>query len=193
MNRLVSAAFALCLAVPAMAQDVAEPKSGTRFAVKDGSESLLGVGLRKKSIAKVYAVGLYVADSALSGTLKGKAVTPELYQEIVKGDFKKKIVMKFLRDVSADQIRGGFRDALKGAGEKSEVWIGYFTDIRSGQECVIAWTPGVGLETKVGGLGNPPLNDKVLASAVFGMWIGDKPIQDDIKRDLVARGGELLH
>jgi hypothetical protein len=191
MNRLACAVFVLSLAVPTLAQEIAEPKSGTKFAAKDSDTSLLGVGLRKKSIVKVYAVGLYVADSALTGTLKGKAGTPELYQELLKGDFKKKIVMKFLRDVSTDQIRGGFRDSLKGAGERSEVWIGYFSDIRSGQECVIAWTPGVGLETKVGGLNNPPLNDKVLASAVLGIWLGDKPIQDDIKRDLVARAGEL--
>ena len=192
MNRLACAVFVLSTTVPALAQEVAEPKSGTKFAAKDGDLSLLGVGLRKKSIVKVYAVGLYVADSALSGPLKGKAGTPDLYQELLKGDFKKKIVMKFVRDVSTDQIRGGFRDSLKGTGEKSEVWIGYFTDIKSGQECVIAWTPGVGLETKVGGLNNPPLNDKVLASAVFGIWLGDKPIQEDIKKDLVERSAELL-
>lgn len=192
MKRLASAVFVLSVAVPAMAQDVTEPKSGIRFAARDGDMSLLGVGLRKKSIVKVYAIGLYVADSALSGPLKGKSGTPELFPAIVNGDFKKKVVMTFLRDVSTDQIRGGFRDALKGGGEKSEVWLGYFTDLRSGQACAIAWTPGVGLETKVGGLNHPPLKDKALASAVFGMWLGEKPIQDDVKKGLVDRGGELI-
>ncbi|MFI5184755.1 MAG: hypothetical protein ACHQNV_10165, partial [Vicinamibacteria bacterium] len=66
MNRLGPIMLALSIAVPAFAQDVSEPKSGMHFAAKDGSTSLLGVGLRKKNITKVYAIGLYVADSALS-------------------------------------------------------------------------------------------------------------------------------
>lgn len=180
--------------VPAMAQDIAEPKSGAKFAAKDDDASLLGVGLRTKTIAKVkvYAVGLYVADSAIAGPLKGKAATPDLYRQLVAGDFKKKVVMKFLRNVSKDQIQDAFRDSLKGSGAKSDDWIAYFNDIRSGQNCVIGWTPGVGLETKVAGTDKPAINDKALATAIFTIWLGDKPIQDDVKKGLVARSGELL-
>jgi chalcone isomerase-like protein len=57
---------------------------------------------------------------------------------------------------------------------------------------VIAWTPGIGLETTVAGVGKPAINDKAFDSAVFRIWLGDKPVQDDIKKDLVARGAELL-
>lgn len=192
MKTLAAALVVLASAVPALAQDVAEPKSGTRFVTKDGDLSLLGVGLRKKNVTKMYAIGLYVAASALSGPLKGKIGTPELYREIVAGEFKKKLVLKFLRDMSADQIRGAFRDGLKGVGGKTDVWLGFFGDVRSGQECVIGWTPGTGLETRVAGLGNPALKDKALASAVFGIWLGEQPVQDDLKRDLVARSGDLI-
>ena len=187
-----AALLVLSLAVPALAQDVAEPRSGTRFATKDGDMSLLGVGLRKKNITKMYAAGLYVGDAALAGALKGKAGTPELYRQLVAGDFRKKLVLKFLHDMSADQIRGTLRDGLKGVGGKTDVWLGFFGDIRSGQECVIAWTPGVGLETRVAGLGNPALKDTALASAVFGIWLGDQPVQDDLKRDLVSRAGDVV-
>jgi len=179
---------------PALAQDVAEPKTGTKFVVKDGDTSLLGVGLRTKTIAKVkvYAIGLYVADSALAGPLKGKAGSADLYRELVNGDFKKKVVLKFVRDVSADQIRDAFRDSLKGAGSKTEQWVACFNDVRSGQEIVIGWAPGSGLETKVAGADKPVTNDKAFASAVFAIWLGDKPIQEDVKRDLTTRAAELV-
>ena len=194
MNHLLVLLFALFLTVPALAQDIAEPKSGTKFAAKDGDTSLLGVGLRTRTIAKVkiYAIGLYVADSAIAGPLKGKAATPDLYRQLVTGDFKKKVVMKFLRNVSGEQIREAFSDSLKSSGVKSDEWVAYFIDIRSGQELAIGWTPGVGLETKVAGAEKPAINDKALASAIFGIWLGEKPIQDDLKKDLVARSGELL-
>jgi hypothetical protein len=194
MKRLIAALLMLFAIGPVLAQDVTEPKSGAKFTPKDGDSSLLGVGLRTKTIArvKVYAVGLYVADAAISGPLKSKAGTPELYQELQNGDFKKTIVMKFLRDVSTSQIRDGFRDSLKGAATKTDEWINYFNDIHSGQECVISWVPGAGLETKVAGVDKPAINDTALAAAVFGIWLGDKPVQQDIKKDLVSRVGQQL-
>ena len=195
MKKLLAAMLlGLAVAGLALCEDVIEPRSGAKFATKDEDTSLLGVGLRTKTVlkVKVYAIGLYVADSVISGPLKGKAGTPELYKELVSGDFKKKVVLKFVRDVSTDQIRDAFREALKGVGGKTQDWIAYFTEIHSGQECVISWVPGVGLETKVAGVDKPPINDKAFASAVFGIWLGEKPIQEDIKKDLIARAGDLL-
>src|SRR5437773_7374110 len=61
--------------------------------------SLLGVGLRTKTFLrfKVYAFGLYVADSALSGPLtihRGKVGTSAFYQDLIAGDFEKQFVLK---------------------------------------------------------------------------------------------------
>ena len=186
--------LALCVAGFAGAQEVVEPKSGVKFAGTDGNASLLGVGLRTKTMlkVKVYAIGLYVGDAAIAGPLKGKAGSAELYGELVNGDFPKKVVMRFVRDVSTDQIRDAFRESLKGGGGKTEEWIQYFEAIKSGQECVIAWVPGTGLQTKVAGAEKPVINDKALAAAVFGIWLGEKPVQEDLKKDLVARAGSVL-
>jgi Chalcone isomerase-like len=195
MNKFLAAVLlGFFLTCYSTAQEIVEPRSGTKFATKEGDTSLLGVGLRTKTIAKVkvYAVGLYVADSAISGPLKGKAGSSDLYRELVNGDFKKMVVMKFLRDVSTSQIRDAFSESMKGAGGQSQEWINYFTDIRSGQECVISWVPGVGLTTRVAGVDKPPIDDKSLAAAVFSIWLGDKPVQEDVKKDLVSRAGDLL-
>lgn len=194
MNRIMVGLLLLCVALPVLPQEIAEPKTGTKFAVKDGDTSLLGVGLRTKTIlkVKVYAIGLYVADSAASGPLKGKAGTPDLYRELVNGDFRKKVIMRFVRDVSTNQIRDAFRETLSAAGPKTDIWLQYFNDIRSGQEIVIGWEPDVGLETKVAGVDKPPINDKAFAAAVFSIWLGDKPVQQDFKTDLVSRAKEVL-
>jgi hypothetical protein len=119
MNRFFAAMLLVFLVVSSsIAQEVAEPRSGTKFSTTNGDTSCLGVGLRTKTFAKVkvYAIGLYVADFAISGPLKGKAGTPELYRELVNGDFKKIVIMKFLRDVSTSQIRDAFNESLNGVG-----------------------------------------------------------------------------
>jgi hypothetical protein len=111
----------------------------------------------------------------------------------VWGDFPKQVTLKFVRDVTRDQIQEAFREALP-ASDKARVdaFAGYFGDTRSGQEYVIRWRPGRGLETTVAGQEKPAIDDKPFAAAVFGVWLGERPIQDDIKRDLVARAAQLL-
>jgi hypothetical protein len=174
----------------ARAQDVAEPRSGVRFPARADGMTLLGTGLRTRTMlkVKVYAVGLYAGDEALRGPLAAFKGAPgrELYHQLVWGDFPRQVTMKFVRDVSRDQIQGAFREVLP-AGPRLAAFLDYFGDTKSGQEYVLRWVPGRGLTTTVAGQEKPVINDKDFAAAVFAIWLGDKPIQDDIKRDLVAR------
>jgi len=198
MNRPAALLLTLALATPAFAQEVAEPKSGVKFAAKNGDMSLLGVGLRTKTMlkVKVYAVGLYVADSALAGPLaafKGKTDSAPFYRDLAWGDFGKQIVMKFTREVSTDQIQGAFRESLAGAeASKLNQFLGYFGDTKEGQEYVLTWKPGGTLATKVAGADKPEIADKNFAAAVFGIWLGEKPIQNDIKKGLASRAAGLI-
>jgi hypothetical protein len=188
----------LASAPRAGAQEITEPKSGVTFAATSEGMSLLGVGLRTQTLlkVKVYAVGLYVADSALAGPLaahKGNTTTPAFYKDLVSGDFEKQIVMKYTRDLTADQVQEAFGEALAAA-EPTKVsqLLALFGPIKEGQECVLTWKPGGLLEARPPGLVGAPIADKAFAAAVLGIWLGDKPIQADIKKGLVSRAPELI-
>ena len=131
----------------------------------------------------------YSAKQALSaaGSLKGKS-GPELYHEIVWGDFAKEVHLRLVRDVSASQMQESIREALEHA-EKGRVdaFVANFGDIKTGEEYVLRWVPGGTLETVANGVSKVAIADMTFAAAVFGIWLGDEPIQDDIKRDLVSR------
>ncbi len=178
-----------------LAEDLTEPRSGVKYATSQNGQSLLGVGLRTKTFlkVKVYTVGLYVADAALQpdGALaahKGKGRTPSAYKDLVWGDFPKEIVMKFVREVSASQVQEAFRESLAGIEKtKLDAFVALFGDTKVGQEYVLRWLPGGALEVVALGQVKPAIADKNLAAAVFGIWLGDKAIQDDIKKDLVSR------
>lgn len=53
MNRFIAVLLVLSVVGPALAQDVSEPRFSTKFAAKNGDTSLLGVGLRTKTFAKI--------------------------------------------------------------------------------------------------------------------------------------------
>src|SRR4030095_8328867 len=160
---LLTVAALFSLAVPAAGTVVTEPKTGGAFAAKVDDMSLLGVGLRTKTFLKfkVYAVGLYVADSALSGPLavhRGKVDTPAFYQDLIAGDFEKQFVLKLVRDLSAEQIQGTFRSHLTSADSKLlDQFVSYFGATKAGQECVLRWVPEGRLETTLGGAAQHPV------------------------------------
>jgi hypothetical protein len=190
MRNLLISCLCVALSPLLFAETVTEPRSGVAFEKKLGDMTLTGVGLRTKTFlkVKVYAVGLYVADAALAGPLageRGKAKTAAFYNEVVGGDSPRTIVMKFTRDLTADQIQGAFRETLaKASRDQVERFVGYFGDIKTRQEAVLTWAPGGVLKTTVAGAARPDIADKAFASAVFGIWLGDRPVQDDIKADL---------
>ena len=186
------------LAVPLGAQEVKEPRTGVSFPVKQDDMTLLGVGVRTKTFlrVKVYAAGFYVADAALAGPLaihRGRTGTPAFYRDLIWGDFPKAIVMKFVRDTTASQIRDAFYEALPTIDRaRLDLFSSHFGTPRNGQVVVVRWAPGGVIETTAAGEVKPRIPDKPFAAAVFGIWFREKPIQEDLKRDLVSRATEVL-
>jgi len=201
MNRFlaVAALVALGAAVTAEAQTWTEPKSGAAFAVKKDDMTLLGGGLRVKKIVfsfKAYAIGLYVSDAAIAGPLaafKGKTTSPEFHQALHTGDFKKEVVLRFMRNLSQGKIQDAMRESLAGAEPKVlDQFISYFPEVKEGQECVLRWAPGGTLESVMAGQTKPPIADKAFAERLFGLYVGPTPLQADIKAGVVARAGEVI-
>jgi hypothetical protein len=137
-----------------------------------------------------------VSDAAVAGPLaafKGKTTSPEFYQALQTGDFKKEVVLKFMRNLSQERIQGAMRESLAGAEPKLlDQFVGYFPELKEGQECVLRWAPGGTLETVMAGQAKPPIADRAFAERLFGLYVGPKPIQDDIKAGAVARANEAI-
>lgn len=201
MNRFLAIAALLTLgaADAALAQTWTEPKSGVAFAVKKDDLTLLGGGLRVKKIVftfKAYALGFYVSDAAVAGPLaafKGKTTSPEFYKELQTGDFKKEVVLRFMRNLSQDRIQSSMRESLAGADPKVlDQFVSYFPEVKEGQECVLRWAPGGTIESVMAGQAKPPIADRAFAERLFGLYVGPTPIQADIKAGAVARAAEVI-
>lgn len=200
MKRTLVAFVALtAAAASASAQTWTEPKSGTAFEVKKDGMTLLGAGLRVKKIVftfKAYAVAFYVDDAALAGPLahfKGRTASPEFYQALQTGDVRKELVLKFLRTLSADRIQDAMRESLLGADQKTlDQFISYFPEVKEGEQCILRWMPGGTLESIMAGQQKPPIANRAFAERVFGLYLGPKPVQEDIKAGVVARAADVI-
>jgi hypothetical protein len=87
-------------------------------------------------------------------------------------------------------MQEAIREALAAQGAdktKVDAFVAYFGDIKAGEEYVVRWEPGGVLQTFAKGVAQAPIADKTFAAQVFGIWLGEKPIQEDLKRDMVGR------
>jgi hypothetical protein len=196
----VAALVALALASPGAAQNYADPKSKVAFDTENGDLVLMGTGLRVKKIVfsfKAYAFGFYVDKVAVDGPLapfKGKPASDELRKVLQTGDFKKELVLHFLRNLGEKKIQGAMRDALKEGTDPKVLaqFISYFPEVKEGERCTLRWVPGGTIETVMKGEAKPPITDVAFAEKLYGLYVGPAPLQKDFKPATVARLAEVL-
>jgi hypothetical protein len=184
---IVPFVLALTAARPATA-DVQEPSSGQSFAEARGSQALLGVGIRKKWGFKVYAMGLYADKDAAS------KLAPGSYGAVVRGGFAKTVELRMLRTVAGEKIQGAFEDALAeptGKSPEYQQFLSFFGGELAKGTVILLKTSGPTLNVVVGGSAKPAINNAVLTGALLNVWLGPKPIDGGLKKNLISRLGSL--
>jgi len=149
--------------------------------------TLNGVGLRKRAIFKVYVVGLYVpqksADAAVLIDEKGP----------------RRASLRMLRDVDADSFVNAFSDGLKNNLSDAQMTalrpqIDAFVstlkgigEAKKGDVINFDYTPDGGTRITVNGQprGNAIPGQEFYA-AVIRIWLGDKPVDDGLKKGLLG-------
>jgi hypothetical protein len=174
----------LCLlALPAGAADVAGVTIDDKARVANTELALTGAGLRKRVFFQVYAIGLYVQDR------KADPITQA---------GPKRVQIHMLRDVGAEQFNEALVDGIKANHSEAEAKslerrlqqlaaiIGEVKEARKGMVISLDWT---GRQTQVTIDGKPagaPIEGADFYRALLRIWLGDKPVQDDLKKSLLG-------
>jgi hypothetical protein len=147
----------------------------------DKTLKLNGLGLRKKSVFKVYVGGLYLESASKDGGA------------IVASDQAKAIRMYFLRDLTKAQLVEGFQEGFDGnvkdkAAEKAafDKMLALVPDVKEGTTMTFAYLPGKGTTLSAGAKELGVFEGKGFADAVFSIWLGPKPPSDDLKKGMLG-------
>ena len=179
---------------------VKEPVTGVSFAAVDPDGlGLLGVGVRKKLVFNVYAGALYVEVAAMAAGLESLA-EEKLFHAVIHGEFKKRIVMHFVRDVGADRVRDNFAESLRNnmteedyAAEKEDMerFLAAVKEVKEGEEFELV-TRGREIRVKQGGALLFEASSVRLARGMWACWFGKKPVDETLRGALVSRAAELF-
>lgn len=175
--------FLLILASPVLAAEVGGVKIDDKARVADTELSLTGAGLRRRVFFQVYAIGLYVQD---------RKADP------ISQPGPKRVQIHMLRDVSAATFTEALADGIKANHSEAEAkaleprvkqlgsTIAEMKEAKQGMTIALDWN-GKATQLVIDGKpAGPPIEGEDFYRALLRIWLGDKPVQDDLKRSLLG-------
>ena len=173
----------LVLSLPCFAVEI----SGINLPETDQQLVLNGAGLRKRAFFQVYAIGLYVPQK--------KTAAPEL----VGLAGPKRIAIHMLRNVDAqtftDALADGIRDnhgeaetkALEPRLKQLGAIMAEMKEAKEGMRITLDWVPASGTVVTVNGKpAGGPITGEDFYRALLRIWLGDNPVQADLKKALLG-------
>jgi len=186
VTRLFRAAVPFILAVSmldtaALAGELAGATLPDTLKSGDSTLKLNGLGLRKKSVFKVYVGGLYLESPSKDAGA------------ILAADQAKAIRMHFLRDLTKAQLvealQSGFEENAKDkTGQKAafDKMLTVIPDVKEGDTLTFTYLPGKGTMVQVGNKELGTFAGKGFSDAVFSIFLGPKPPTEDLKKGMLG-------
>ncbi|MEY4766504.1 MAG: hypothetical protein RI907_3177 [Pseudomonadota bacterium] len=183
----VMLAFGAHIATAQAAMEIKGAHFDDTYKMGNQSLSLNGAGVRVKFVVDVYAAGLYVPQrakdpAALMGQGGPKSLQIVLLRDLTGEDFADAMVKAFAKaNSSAEQARFQPKiDEIRG------VMMG-FGKVRKGTVIHIDFTPGSGTSVTMDGVRRgPEISGDDFFTALLRIWLGQSPIDSDLKEALVG-------
>ena len=174
----------LALALPASAAEVAGVKFDEQARVENAQLALTGAGVRKRLFFQVYAIGLYVQDRKGDPLAQGGA---------------KRVAIHMLRDVDAGTFTQALIDGMRPNHDEATMkglepriaqlsaTMAQMQEAKKGMAIHLDWLPSSGTQMTVDGKpAGAPIAGEDFYQALLRIWLGPKPVQDDLKKALLG-------
>ena len=188
LNRVCALGLASALSLATQVASADDSCAGVALPAqsKEFGETLVrnGMGLREATVfdVDVYVAALYVEHKTRSA------------RDILNPQAPKVIVLRFVRDVSRDEMIDALREALHNnagtryaeAQQHLQRFVAKLPKLQKGTELVLAYRPQHGIELTVNGRSLGVDSDDGFGNLVFRAWLGPKPPDADLKAGLLG-------
>ena len=176
----------LLFAISAIGAEVAGVKIEDKTRLGNIELQLNGAGLRKRAFFQVYVLALYLAER------KADAAS------VIQLGGPKRVAITMLRDVGAETFTDALAEGIRANHSETEAaaleprvkelaaMIAAIGEAKKGMAIVLDWT---GAATQLVIDGKPagrPIPGEDFYRALLRVWLGDKPVQDDLKKALLG-------
>ncbi|MFH1037107.1 MAG: chalcone isomerase family protein [PVC group bacterium] len=184
MKKMSVLLFLMCMPSPGLSVEIAGVEIPGTIQTDGITLVLNGAGLRTKTFLKikVYAAGLYLPEKSDSGGA------------IVAADTPMAIRMVFIYDgVSPEKLVDAWNEGFENAGATAslENEIGVFNacftrEAKRGDVYDLIYLPGKGVAVIINGAPEGMIPGLAFKKALFSIWLGDDPCDDDLKEAMLG-------
>jgi hypothetical protein len=191
MRTAVAAVLIAMFPLAVAAAEVAGVKLEDKVRIAPNAPELVlnGAGVRTRFVVKVYVAGLYLPEK--------KSVPADV---LALGG-PKRVAMTMLRDVTAQQLSDALTDGFAANNapadqDRYQTQLAELTAImaslggaKKGDVVAFDYLPDVGTRVLVNGEAKgKPIPEEGFYRAVLRVWLGDKPVDADLKKGLLGQG-----
>lgn len=180
-------ALALACAMSVQAADIGGVKVEDTATVAGKTLVLNGGGMRQIFVVKVYAAALYLSEKKTSAADVQALTTPKrvalhIQREINSDEFGQLFITSMNKNSSKEEKAKVINQTVK-FGEM----FASMPAVKKGDIVTLDWVPGSGTVSTLNGkqIGES-LPDIAFYNAVLRIWIGENPVQSDVKRGLLG-------
>ena len=188
MKTIIAAICLLAIAFASIAAEVSGIKVDDKATVGGQELVLNGAGMRTRLFLKVYVGALYVPQKTSN------------IQGVIGRNQPRRMAMTLQRDVSADQLLEAVRAGLADNNSQADLdairtqvdeFVTIFKSVgeaKAGQMIVIDYIPADGTRISLDGSLKGTIGGEAFSKALFSTWLGEKPVQESLKKALLGTG-----
>jgi hypothetical protein len=186
MRKFVFAACAVLLSWNVNALEVAGVKLADKAQVGNESLQLNGAGIRTKFFFKIYVCALYLPQKQVSG------------EAIIADEREHRMALHIMHELSSKKLFNAFSEAIEANHTAAELAtldvqikqmaqiFDVVKEVTPGDVITLDYLPASGTQISVNGTARGTIAGAAFNRALLRIWLGGKPVQDDLKKDLLG-------
>ena len=186
MKKILLMLCAVLLSGNAVAKELAGVTLADSVQVDGQTLVLNGAGIRTKFFFKIYVGALYLPQKQASG------------EAIIAEEHQHRMALHILHELSSEKLFNAVKDAMEdnqaAAGmaalaEQMKQMAQIFDAVKMvkpGDVITLDYLPGSGTQISVNGTARGTISGVAFNRALLKIWLGEKPIQADLKKELLG-------
>lgn len=186
MQRFLWIACGLLLSCNVWALEVAGVKLPDTAQVGNANLQLNGAGLRTKFFFKIYVSALYLPQKQA------------LADSIIADEHEHRVVLHILHELSSKKLYGAFSEAIEVNHTHAELAaldaqmkqmrqiFDEVQEVKPGDVITLDYIPASGTQIGVNGTVRGTIAGTAFNRALLRIWLGGKPVQDDLKKAMLG-------
>lgn len=154
--------------------------------VGNASLQLNGAGIRTRFFFKIYVAALYLPQKQVSG------------DAVIADEHERRMALHILHELGSKKLYDAFSEAIEAnhtAGELAALdaqlkqmaqIFDAVKEVKPGDVITLDYLPGSGTQIGVSGTARGIIPGAAFNRALLGIWLGGKPVQDDLKKGLLG-------